>query len=454
MPSLSLLSAGSNARGQLATGNDEDAHLFAPCIFAGHSPGILPLGTRAVTQIACGSNHTLVLLSTSQGSQVWGSGDGRKGQLGPSHLADSGPASTSHFRRLDFGLHSRGRYLEGYSPRLIASGWETSYVVLSCAGRDDVLISMGADDYGNLGVGGVKEKTVGRDPIHVVDLQLLFDTELGNVDRTFTIRSLATGPHHIVIQVNLALKNGTSTQYLVGWGAARHGQVGYATGSSQKLPLFYTSPRIIALGLDDVQGLGSIQSIAAGNQHSVFLHSSGRLSALGSNRKAQLRGLGTLKDVISVGCTWHGTYATVRNTSGYLIMATGSHSRGQLGRGVVRDAVSLGSVDFPFPPSSHRLVKVACGSEHVLSLFELIGMEDFAPSSGDLISQDSETRAPRMEVWGWGWNEHGNLGMGSTTDVDVPVLIWPPADPSEYGGRAVDIWCGNGTSWIVIEQRK
>ena len=48
MPSLSLLSAGSNARGQLATGDTEDAHTFVPCTFAGCEPGALPAGTQRV----------------------------------------------------------------------------------------------------------------------------------------------------------------------------------------------------------------------------------------------------------------------------------------------------------------------------------------------------------------------------------------------------------------------
>ena len=86
MVSLSLLSAGSNARGQLATGDVEDAHTFTPCNFVDCTPGTLPEAAASVLQIACGANHTLVLLSRKEGgTELWGCGDGSKGQLGPSY---------------------------------------------------------------------------------------------------------------------------------------------------------------------------------------------------------------------------------------------------------------------------------------------------------------------------------------------------------------------------------
>ncbi|KAG1727899.1 hypothetical protein EDB19DRAFT_1748741 [Suillus lakei] len=57
-----------------------------------------------------------------------------------------------------------------------------------------------------------------------------------------------------------------------------------------------------------------------------------------------------------------------------------------------------------------------------------------------------------MEVWGWGWNEHGNLGLGHTDDVLKPIKIWP-AGGHALDGRIVQVWAGNGTSWILLQNK-
>ncbi|CCM06989.1 uncharacterized protein FIBRA_09305 [Fibroporia radiculosa] len=422
MVQLRLLSAGSNAQGQLGTGNDDDAHTFTPCIFSGYPPGSLPDDAITISNIACGSNHTLALLVHEDGASLWGSGDGRKGQLGPSVNAPT----TSVFRLLDLQLQKQDAALEGYVPRMIAAGWETSYVVLSCAGRSDVLISMGANEYGNLGIGGVVDKSAPRKPFYVVDLQKpLAEDGLG--DGLLTIRNLATGPQHIIVQTSFATPKAPSRWCLVGWGAARHGQLG--TSDETKPPLFVSTPRTVRIyAVDD------ITSISLGHQHSIFLHASGRLSGLGSDRKTQLRGLETLTDVRHTSCTWNGSYAVVEEESDYRIMATGSHAKGQLGRKDLSNATAPGSVYLPFSADTRQLLKLACGSEHVLGLFKHNHCDGV--SSG------------QTEVWGWGWNEHGNLGTGTTEDVRFPMRVWP-CDQTEC---AVSVWCGNGTSWILLKR--
>ena len=44
--------------------------------------------------------------------------------------------------------------LQGYSVSHVAACWETSYVVLEHDTLGDVLLSMGTDDFGDLGIGG------------------------------------------------------------------------------------------------------------------------------------------------------------------------------------------------------------------------------------------------------------------------------------------------------------
>jgi len=339
-----------------------------------------------------------------------------------------------------------------YTPRLVAAGWETSYIVISCAGRSDVLISMGADDYGNLGIGGFEVNGMAPGSLHVVDLRPLVAQEYGDAYReqgSLIVRSLATGPHHIAVDVELLLSDGSARQLVAGWGKARHGQLGVLDSVSEKSPSFYAVPHTIPIR-DLVHD--PVVSLALGNQHSVFLHLSGRLSTCGSDRKAQLRDLHNLPHVHKVACTWNGTYAVTQDDSREHLMATGSHAKGQLGRGDIQDPATVSPVRFPFTSDTHRLTKVACGSEHILCLVTLADNKCFTHGRDSYTPVDDGRVTEVTEVWGWGWNEHGNLGIQLTEDQAIPVRIWPPAFSGPQEGHAVDCWCGNGTSWVVIKR--
>ncbi|KAF7332615.1 Poly(A) polymerase [Mycena kentingensis (nom. inval.)] len=352
-----LLSAGSNAHGQLSNGSTDDSHVFRPCSFEG---GGFPDG-RKLVDLAFGANHTLALLEDLDTGKtaLWGCGDGRKGQLGPSYTATT-VLSPLH---LPFAPN-----LAGYAPRLIAAAWETSYVALSAAGKDDILISMGFNAFGVLGVG---LKSI--QPLNVVD----FKPVLGG--RALHISAIAAGPKHVVALLRIA----GSDDLVVGWGASRHGQLGDATTP------FATVPTILQSA--------SATSAALGHQHTLLLNGDGSVGGLGSNRKQQLEGLDAVRDARSVHCTWNGSYIVA--TNGHILSA-GSNIHGQLGRDTL---APLDRVTFPFNSSTHKLLQLACGSEHVLAAF----------------------RAPQLtvEVWGWGWNEHGNLGSGTTDNALSPQKL-------------------------------
>lgn len=420
-----LFSAGSNARGQLATGDRLDSHRFSPCVFSGSSPGVLTDNVASIEHIACGANHTLVLLRRVGGTtELWGCGDGGRGQLGGID------EDAIVFRPIDLVE------IEGYTVRLIAAGWETSYVVLSCAGRSDIVLSMGADDFGNLGVGRhATPKTVQSTTscrAHIVDLCAALTLSKSQPEPLLTVSSLSAGPHHTVAHVALHRPDdGNLLQTaLVGWGTSRHGQPGPLFSPSGRPVPFVSSPHIISPPVS-----GDICMISLGNQHTTLLRLSGELSGIGSNRKGQLDGLDALREVAFVGCTWNGTYVLLRTGT---VVATGNNTHSQLGRGQVYDdgpQSMLAPVQFPFNPTPGQISRLACGSEHVLCI---VNAEDTA----------------NREVWGWGWNEHGNLGIGGTHDVSVPVRIWPPSPSScvredtseELYGNVVDVWAGCGTS--------
>jgi len=417
-----LLAAGSNGRGQLATGDSRDAHSFTPSKFARReisstsppSPELSP----TIISIVGGGNHTLVLLSwvndTAPSLEVWGCGEGAKGQLGPGYNADSeGRDESAVLRPLVLPWEEQGLF--GYTIFHVAACWETSFFVLRKSDQRDILASMGGNDFGDLGIGDAPSKKMIKAPFHIVDLSHI----VGSTAQHVSITDVITGPHHVIVLLRADKK-----QYIAGWGTARHGQLGPLLLPSGRALPFSPSPVVIDLPID-VQ-LDPVLSVRAGNQHSVFLHASGHISALGSDAKGQLQGLRTAEGVQAIDCTWNGTY--IQTPQG--LLSTGTNARGQLGRREHASKALSGAVRFPVEA---RVLDFACGSEHVLALIESQG---------------------RKEVWGWGWNEHGNLGTGSLDDVNVPVKIWPPpaVESEAMTSIAVRVWAGCGTSWIAVSK--
>lgn len=432
-----LLSSGSNAHGQLSNGSLEDSYKFIPCSFSGCPPGILPPGTRRVIHIASGANHTLVLLEIGVGGgegriELWGCGDGSSGQLG---TVPQDAQMASVFRPIDLSL--RYAELSDYHYKFICASWETTYIALSCEGKADILISMGTDDFGDLGVGGVK-KGKGRQtatPFHIVDFDHLTIDGTPVEKDSILVKSLVSGQHHVVVQLQGPLVNGTGVTFTVGWGTSRHGQLGNVVSPSGRATPFLMSPKVVSI--EDPHD--RIIAHALGSQHTVFLHASGKVSGLGSNRKGQLQGLENIERATDLGCTWNGTYMLVSDDQGGTrILATGSHMHGQLGRELPADASGLigtpGPFPVEFPANSQRVKSLACGTEHVLAI----------------CSADGAGPGLHASVWGWGWNEHGNLGTGMTNDVLVPVRIWPDVGEDLV---PVGVWAGSGTSWIYATTR-
>jgi protein ATS1 len=414
--SLTLLAAGSNACGQLGTGSLNDAHRFTPCIFGDSPPGMLPPNTHSIIQLASGANHALILLrragsgtSDNPRNELWGAGNGGRGQLGPS-WSNRTSTSTSVFQPID-------QVPDGHEITSIAAAWETSYIVFSRNGRDDVLMSMGADDFGDLGVGGTKKQGNGKERlIHVVDLIASVDSV---TPCTLKILELVAGPHHVVARLSYVDLSGRAVQKLVGWGASRQGQLGVTSRA-------VTSPIEIQLP----QPRPRITQIALGNQHTVFRHFDGSVTALGSNRRGQLGSISSLRDITAVQCTWNGTLAVTSDSCTSLLSSGGMNEAGQLDDH--SGEPSFAPVDLHL--DGKLLGVVACGSEHTL-----------------VISYSVDGYA---EVLGWGWNEHGNLGTGDTSNIRAPTTL----STSAAGDKNVDdgpifAWAGCGTSWVFCVRR-
>lgn len=423
-----LLSSGSNAQGQLGNGSLEDSHIFQKCSFGGYKHHTLPSGTSRVLDVATGANHTIVLLEIDGGRrELWGCGDDRKGQLGLKYQKEvQEGVSTTGFRKIELALKDYG--LEEFSFKFIAASWETSYIVLSREGKADVVISMGSNDFGDLGVGPLPQSKKSQDDFHKVSFDhLTTPSGVHILPERMRVDAISTGQRHVIIHLDVSPASSTylSEQVLVGWGNSRHGQLGPST--TTKPSPFTSTPRIIPL----LTARDLITSSSLGIHHSVFLHRSRHISALGSDRKNQLQLIDTAKIVQSIGCTWNGTYAVVQDEGSdgrWYILSSGSNSHHQLGRGATTDSNS-GRVEFPGTvDTKSTTVSIACGSEHILAL----------------IRDKSRTHS---DVFGWGWNEHGNLGVGNTEDIPIPVQIWHSSEASNVQG----IWAGYGTSWICVE---
>lgn len=411
-PYLRLLAAGSNARGQLANGSDDDSHTFKECRFISCIEGTLPPGALGILQLATGANHTLALLEFGDGRmELWGCGDGRKGQLGPEYVEQ-----LSEFTPISMPLH-KTYTSQGYTCCLIAVAWETSYLVLKSPSRPDVVIAMGSNDFGVLGV-GTKQATATPAVVSFNHLTI----EGRSIDPSeLVIESIAAGPRHVVLNVRAVLSN---EHMLIGWGLARHGQLG-----DTKI-VNYNRPHILSLDISP----DPVQTYSLGLHHTVVCHYSGRITALGSNKRGQLHTMDPWGRVRQVGCTWNGTYL-LRDDDENTLLSTGSNAHGQLGREsqVEENRVTVGPVEFTLSHDGKlpSLRSFACGSEHVIAAISPSGSSD-------------------IEVWGWGWNEHGNLGLDHTDDVPKPIKIWP-AEGHTLDGRIARVWAGNGTSWILLQ---
>ncbi|KAL1680659.1 regulator of chromosome condensation 1/beta-lactamase-inhibitor protein II [Schizophyllum commune] len=405
-PDRRLLAAGSNARGQLGIGSYEDSRTFVPASFAGHSDSCLPSAPLAISG---GANHTLALLEGTSGlPELWGAGDGSSGQLGTEIKSNS-----TVFRRIKL------RGLEKRRCRLIHAAWETSYAVFSAVGQPDVLISMGGDDFGDLGVGKRKEgKASTRIGYHIVKLDHLLDDVDGD---TLRVDWLSAGPHHVVLRLSANhVRASHRKAAIVGWGACRHGQLGDVAKAEGKVPSFIDTPCVISID----NPADSVEQCAAGHHHTVLLRRSGAVSCFGSDRKGQLTGVDGQTGIKAIGCTWHGTYEVDEDDK---VHCTGSNIHGQLGIGYATSERTESAAAALPSSSTHRLVDFACGSEHILARLETNTW---------------------TEVWGWGWNEHGNLGTGSLEDVVVPTKLWPKEEDAP--GEVRGIWAGLATSWIAI----
>lgn len=300
--------------------------------------------------------------------------------------------------------------------------------------------------------------TSGEEPIHVLVVvgsndfgerahAPEFGGEINIINPGERVTHLAASQRHIVIVLD-----GPNGQRVLGWGGARHGQLGHAQTITESIGDLKITERVESNdGLDfpvtngdrpelpprpkdkgkekgkvgdkgkgkaasrpapaaprsstpvAIPVTGTVRQVAVGSAHTLIL--SDKLHAFGSDAKGQIRGLNGL-EAEQIAASWNGSY--VLKDGG--LRAQGADTHGQLcGAGS-----NGGEVSLPFDAKVKRIV---AGSEHLL-----------------VVLQDGTLLAG-------GWNEHGNLGLGDERDRDALVEV--------PGVTATRAWAGCATSFVV-----
>lgn len=467
-----MYAAGSNSGGQLGIGHVEDSHTWVrpSCIVSGaeHAIAFPPPGSR-VLSIKGGANSTLALTASPDGGD--GDGDAARGATARHQLWVSGDAASQFGDAISAHQLTRFQPLPlpdpTLQPKLIAAAWETSYVVYTSADPphgddddDDFVVSYGQEnDFGQNGRGkGVVAQSGDHTP-------LVLPVPARTSRSPLRITRLEASMRHVVLLATF-IQNDKRVNVLIGWGAARQGQLGSNDDvedgdgrrtTGQRTATVAWQPRLIrswrvpaALAATETT---APFALSLGRDHTVvrvpfgWMNDDGRdgqpqLLLMGSNKNQQLQHPVIKTPLRSLGCTW--------NASLYLhdeatIVGSGKNDHGQLG---CSGEEALGTVHLPRAVT--RVESIECGSEHCLALVR---------SGAD--------RAPH--VYGWGWNEHGNLALGDRhgsagegddegedEDERTPVVVWPPrdtppaVDAAHIDAEPVGVWAGCATTFVQV----
>jgi protein ATS1 len=330
-----------------------------------------------------------------------------------------------------------------YQPVQVTACWETSFVVLSPRFNgpnpkdetrmeeeemqyDDAILAFGSNDFDLRG--SAKKETLPEDPgiPNLVDLP----PSVGSTGSGGRRIRLHGGCQHVIAVIEYGGRAGPIE--LVGWGAARHGQLGpleTADGKPARTSLPTRLPISIPLGTP----LCAIK-VALGNQHSVLVFPTG-IRCWGSNRNGQipsaLRALHPA-DILELQATWNATFVLLRlpDRSIYKrLLGYGSNSHGQLSGASYGQF--LGShLDKLIPCHYANLV---AGSEHILL------------TSICSTPQQNIT----VEIWGWGWNEHGNLGKREGLPLE-PIRALSLLFEIPSNSKLVALAAGCATSFAIV----
>ena len=379
---MDLWACGSNSEGQLGVGHTLDTSVWTRCT---EGERTFPPRGWTVAEMASSAAGTLALCQRDDERQLWTCGRAWPGR------------DTNAFAR----IHTQALGITG---RLVhvAAVWDCVYVVERVPEGDRMWAIGQSDAFGLWGTGRAGLGAA-RDPrmpawCHSVDL-------LGCMPHTaagpWRVQAVAGGVRHV-----LAVLTSADAHWLVGWGHARHGQLGPVDARVVHAPQALL--RLWAAGPD----APPTYALALGMAHSVVTaqhHGTTRVWLWGSNKHGQLdvpdwaweehgstARRATVPHAVVPACMWRTTLLHVDGR----VLAHGADSHAQTR---ACDWACLGTL--------------RAGSEHAL-LLDAHGA-----------------------VHGWGWNEHGNLACAD--ESVAPRIVWD-------GPAAIQVWAGYGTSWVGV----
>ena len=453
-----LYACGSNGAGQLSLHHSEDVSTLTPCIF---HPSLDPLWstTRSISiiNLVSAATHALLLLRCDHTNVLLGAGTNKLGQLGPKCALREDERVEGRFKKVDFGMGDE------WEVAAVATTWTTSFVVcqrkiqqqsgsggivgsgelggsggpassgLDASDVEQIVVSCGSNDFGELG----RAATPSNDTVAVTrpsDECTVVDVGLQKGE---TVEMIRGGQRHVVVVIQ-----GRRGQRVVGWGAARKGELDplSGTGSSKtgsSMPNMGNTSGPSSNGKRRAMGKGkakartypttlpptplkldmppdtTIVDIGLGAAHTLVLLSNGSVLGWGSDAKGQITDIRAMNDVIRIGAMWGGSF--FQCPSG--IYSQGSDTHGQLCRGAGAGAIERGIVqmDEGDEAADGDVRKMVLGSEHVVVV--------------------------DREMWVGGWNEHGNLGLGDPVDRSRLTRV-----SGIDGVRGV--WCGLAATWV------
>ncbi len=391
---LTVWAWGHNTLGQLGDGSGSSAS-YEP-VQVVDSGGVNYLVD--VNSIATGGTHSVALKSDGT---IWTWGSNTYGQLGNS----STTRSTTPVQVLN--TDGSGYFINATA---ISAG-QTHTIALK---SDSTVWAWGENDEGQLGNGTTTYRTK---PIQVKGP--------GGVGYLSGIIAIKGGYAH-----TLALK---SDGTVWAWGKNNFGQLGDGTTDRRTTP-------VQVHGIDGIGFITNIESIAAGNSHSIALASDSTVLTWGYNYYGQLGdgnsggsrlsytpgvdsnipvhaisvdGTGILRDISSI--TGGSCHTLALNTGGS-VLSWGYNSHGELGNGTTILQDEPGYV---------------LGTDGISSLDNIIQI--------DSKSQHSLALETDGTVWAWGDNDHGKLGDGTDIERSLPVQSHIYCEPDSIDSEAISI---------------
>jgi alpha-tubulin suppressor-like RCC1 family protein len=354
---------------------------------------------KTVKSIACGDNHTIVLMTDDT---VYGTGDNLEGQLGNGEIENYKTTLTR--MKIDYGAGN----VDVTNVKAIACGGYHTIVLMN----DGTVYATGAGGSGQLGNGGINNNST----------NVLTAMVMSGIPTGLKASAISGGGYYSIV----LMEDGT----VYGTGANWDGQLG--DGNSGNNTNILTPMTTVPVGKTP-------DAISCGYNHTIVLMTDGTVFGTGDNYNGQL-GIGTyynstntltqmtiddgstpVTDVKAISCG--DSYTIVLKLNG-TVYGTGANWDGQLGTGGYNDTYTL--MPMTSVPVGKTPEAISCGDSHTIVL-----MTDGT-------------------VYGTGENSNGQLGAGNINE-QTTLTQMTIGNGSTYVTDVKAIICGGYYTMVLKE---